>query len=79
MWKIKNRSCVLLLLLALCFLPALYGSSVQAEAAELDGYGPNTTCERWDLWTLPGSTDWGSGGDYVRGKALYYKQEWENE
>lgn len=32
MWKIKNRSCVLLLLLALCFLPALCGSSVQAEA-----------------------------------------------
>ena len=50
-----------------------------AETAELDGYGPNTTCERWDLWTLPGSTDWGSGGDYVRGKALFYQQEWENE
>lgn len=32
LWKIKNRSCVLLLLLALCFLPALCGSSVQAEA-----------------------------------------------
>lgn len=32
MWKIKNRSCVLLLLLALCFFPALYSSSVQAEA-----------------------------------------------
>lgn len=32
MWKIKNRSCVLLLLLALCFLPALCGFSVQAEA-----------------------------------------------
>ena len=31
MWRIKNRSCVLLLLLALCFLPALRGSSVQAE------------------------------------------------
>lgn len=31
MWRIKNRSCVLLLLLALCFLPALCGSSVQAE------------------------------------------------
>lgn len=28
---IKNRSCMLLLLLALCFLPALRGSSVQAE------------------------------------------------
>ena len=32
MWSIKNRSCLLLLLLALCFLPALCGSSVQAEA-----------------------------------------------
>lgn len=31
MWMIKNRSCMLLLLLALCFLPALCGSSVQAE------------------------------------------------
>lgn len=31
MWRIKNRSCMLLLLLALCFLPALRGSSVQAE------------------------------------------------
>lgn len=50
-----------------------------AEAAELDGYGPNTTCERWDLWALPGSTEWGSGGDYIRGKALFYQQEWEAE
>lgn len=50
-----------------------------AEAAELDGYGPNTTCERWDLWALPDSQEWGSGGDYIRGKALYYQQEWENE
>ena len=31
MWMIKNRSCMLLLLLVLCFLPALHGSSVQAE------------------------------------------------
>lgn len=31
MWRIKNRSCILLLLLALCFLSALRGSSVQAE------------------------------------------------
>lgn len=31
MWRIKNRSCMLLLLLALCFLLALRGSSVQAE------------------------------------------------
>ena len=31
MWMIKNRRCMLLLLLVLCFLPALRGSSVQAE------------------------------------------------
>lgn len=47
-----------------------------AEAAELDEYGPNTTCERWDLWTLPQSPEWGSGGDYIRGKALFYQDQW---
>lgn len=46
-----------------------------AEAAELDDYGPNTTCERWDLWVLPGSTEWGSGGDYIRGKAIFYQEQ----
>lgn len=50
-----------------------------AEAAELDEYGPNTTCERWDLWMLPGSTEWGSGGDYIRGKALYYQNQWRKQ
>lgn len=48
-----------------------------AEAAELDDYGPNTTCERWDLWVLPGSTEWGSGGDFIRGKALFYQDQWK--
>nr|DAG49938.1 MAG TPA: N-acetylmuramoyl-L-alanine amidase [Bacteriophage sp.] len=51
--------------------------TTHAEAAELDGYGPNTTCERWDLWCMPGATGWGAGGDYIRGKALWYKQEWD--
>lgn len=46
-----------------------------AEAAELDEYGPNTTCERWDLWTLPQSPEWGSGGNFIRGKALFYQNE----
>lgn len=48
-----------------------------AEAAELDEYGPNTTCERWDLWALPQSPEWGSGGDYIRGKALFYQDQWK--
>ena len=50
-----------------------------AEAAELDEYGPTTTCERWDLWTLPQSTNWGSGGDFIRGKALFYQKQWNEE
>ena len=50
-----------------------------AEAAELDDYGPNTTCERWDLWILPGSTEWGSGGDFIRGKALFYQNQWREQ
>ena len=47
-----------------------------AEIAEIDEYGPTTTCERWDLWTLPQSEEWGSGGDYIRGKALWYQKQW---
>lgn len=42
------------------------------EAAELDGYGPSTTCERWDLAVLRESGDWMEGGNELRGDALYY-------
>ena len=45
------------------------------EAAELDDYGPSTTCERWDLWYLE-DTD-GTirpGGELIRGKAIWYQQ-----
>jgi N-acetyl-anhydromuramyl-L-alanine amidase AmpD len=34
-----------------------------AEAADLDGYGPATTCERWDLL---------GRGEELRQKALWY-------
>ena len=46
------------------------------EAAELDDYGPSTTCERWDLWYLPDYINGGlkPGGDMIRGKALWYKE-----
>ena len=47
-------------------------------------YGPRTTCERWDLELLgapesntfsPWATDGSRGGDVLRGKALWYKNE----
>lgn len=54
-----------------------------AEAADnLDGryphdsYGPNSTWERWDLWKLKESDAPYSGGDIIRGKAVYYAKKW---
>lgn len=46
-----------------------------AEAADLDGYGPATTCERWDLAVLNNDDDWMTGGDTLRGKAIFYQQQ----
>ena len=53
-----------------------------AEAADnMDGlypcdpYGPSTTCERWDLAVLSGDDAWMSGGDTLRGKALWYQNQ----
>ena len=43
-----------------------------AEAAELDNYGPSTTCERWDGWVWIAGDPAGNGGDLARGKAAYY-------
>jgi hypothetical protein len=38
-------------------------------------YGPDSTCERWDLWFLKnGDAPW-SGGDIIRGKAQFYINE----
>lgn len=47
-----------------------------AEAADLDDYGPATTCERWDLWKLydiPGDGKLKPGGDVIRGKAIWFQ------
>jgi hypothetical protein len=49
-----------------------------AEQANIDDYGPNNTWERWDLWVLPGMED-GAGGDVIRGKAIYYLEQWGND
>ena len=51
-----------------------------AEAADnLDGlnthedYGPNSTCERWDLWVLRNGEEPGTGGNQLRGNANWYR------
>ena len=46
-----------------------------AEVASLDGYdlySSDPDC-RWDLLYLHPGDDWGSGGDIVRGKAIFYQ------
>ena len=40
---------------------------MHAEQADVDGYGPATTCERWDLWFLRNPKDKGTGGGHVEG------------
>ncbi len=54
-----------------------------AEAADnMDGwdacepYGPAHTVERWDLAVLHPGDEWMSGGDILRGKAIYYQNQW---
>ena len=51
-----------------------------------DLYGPRHDCERWDLEYLgteespsfdPWATDGSRGGDVIRGKAIWYHNEWK--
>ncbi len=37
-------------------------------------YGPGYSCERWDLWLIPGVAK-GEGGNVLRGKANWYQQQ----
>lgn len=46
-----------------------------AEQADEDDYGPKTTCERWDLWILANGDEPGTGGDTIRGKAIFYQRQ----
>lgn len=53
-----------------------------AEAADnMDGYeasdpyGPANGCERWDLAILAAGDEWMSGGDTLRGKAIFYENQ----
>lgn len=36
-------------------------------------YGPGFSCDRWDLWFIPGVPK-GEGGNVLRGKAIWYQQ-----
>ena len=38
-------------------------------------YGPMSTCERWDLAVLEAGDEWLSGGDILRGKAIFYRED----
>lgn len=38
-----------------------------------DSYGPNATCERWDLYVTHECDKPYSGGDIIRGNANYYR------
>lgn len=38
-----------------------------------DNYGPDSTCERWDLWVLREGEEPGTGGDQMRGNANWYR------
>lgn len=49
-----------------------------AEQADIDEYGPGQTWERWDLWVMPGMEN-GAAGDIIRGKAIYYLDQWRND
>ena len=48
-----------------------------AEVATIDGYDLDSgdpDC-RWDLLFLQPGDEWGSGGDIIRGKAIYYQNQ----
>ena len=38
-----------------------------------EDYGPNSTCERWDLWVLRQGEEPGTGGQQMRGNANWYR------
>lgn len=61
-----------LLLIGCGLTPSFETVRTHAEQADIDDYGPTTTCERWDLWMLNDKEPPGSGGSILRGKIAYY-------
>lgn len=52
--------------------PSYENVRTHAEQADEDGYGPATTCERWDLWLLENDVPKGSGGSILRNNIYFY-------
>lgn len=75
--QIEAMAIVVDVLCAALDIPMTYPTVMtHCEAAELDDYGPSTTCERWDLWYLPdyANDTVKEGGDLIRGKAAWYRE-----
>lgn len=75
--QIEAMAIVVDVLCAALEIPMTYPTVMtHCEAAELDGYGPSTTCERWDLWYLPDyiNDTVEDGGNLIRGKAAWYRE-----
>lgn len=79
----KRNHCALWVLFLCLLLSGLLSISVRAEAADCkDGwyphepYGPDSTCERWDLLVLKEGRPRWSGGDELRGNARFYAHQW---
>ena len=75
--------CIAVVAKALWLTVRINNVMTHGEAADnLDGwyahepYGPATTCERWDLAILENGDVWNSGGDTLRGKALWYQKNY---
>jgi hypothetical protein len=77
LWLTINKECVL-----------THGEAADNEDGieASEPYGPKSTCERWDLEYLatkespefhPDSEDGSRGGDVIRGKANWYRQQWD--
>ena len=80
--QIESMAQVIAVLAEVLELPIdIYHVMTHAEAADnMDGwyacdpYGPANTVERWDLAVLHEGDDWMTGGDTIRGKAVWYQQ-----
>lgn len=71
--QIETMACVVGELCQGLGIPCDYAHvRTHAEQADIDGYGPATTCERWDLWFLADGQTPGSGGDVMRANARAY-------